>query len=415
MKTSGWMIVAVLAVFVATACGAKDKDKGEKPAGKAAEKMQEAPPEPADDEGEDEEIAIQPVEPAAPAAEAPAAESPAAVAAVESESTIVARVNGVELDAQEQVARMKQRFQGEFKPEMLRRPLVERMVKDELIRQEVEKLQIQVTDQELADIMKLDVETVTTRKETEPAKVDLYRKKVAERKLLEARGLLTPPSEEELLKQYEQENVLNLQTVTFPVRPNATEEIEAQSQTLAAETLGKVRTQGLTLQDAVKDVKDADGRRVIVKPLIVKKGDKRYEEMWTAAENVQENEVAGPVKTRRGHVVFQVARKRVPQKSFEEMKDELTQRLLNMKMAQARHRLLADLEQNAKIEYLVEFAEPALPGTIGAGRPGGPFQPNVPRAPRIPGGLQRLPAGRDLPGLVTPPPAAAPAEPETAQ
>jgi hypothetical protein len=410
------MIVAVAAVFlVGTACGSKDKEKGAQPAGKAAEKKESVQPEPVDDEGSDEEVAVQPVETTAPVTEKTATTAPAVAAATEPESTLVARVNGVELDAQEQIARMKQRFQGEFKPEMLRRPLVERMVKDELIRQEVEKLQIQVTDQELADIMKLDVETVATRKETEPAKVDLYRKKVAERKLLEVRGLLVPPSEEELSKQYEQENILNLQTVTFPVRPNATEEVEALSQTLAADTLSKVRTQGLTLQDAVKDMKDADGRRVIVKPLIVKKGDKRYEELWTAAENVQENEVAGPVKTRRGHVVFQVARKRVPQKSFEEMKDELTQRLLNMKMAQARHRLLADLEASAKIEYLVEFAEPALPGTIGAGRPGGPFQPNVQRPPRIPGGLQRLPAGRDLPGLVTPPPAAAPVAPETAQ
>ncbi len=410
MKASGWMVVAVAAVFlVGTGCGSKDRDKVTQPVGKAEEKKESVPTEAAEVEGSEEESTEKPAEVAPPVAEKPASPAQPTAPATELGSTLVARVNGVELDAHEQIARMKQRFQGEFKPEMLRRPLVERMVKDELIRQEVERLQILVTDEELADIMKLDVETIAVRKETEPAKVELYRK------LLEARGLLVPPSEEELSKQYEQENVLNLQTVTFPVRPNATEEVDAQSQTLAAETLSKVRAQGLTLQDAVKDVKDTDGRRVIVKPLIVKKGDKRYEDLWNAAENVQENEVAGPVKTRRGHVVFLVARKRVPQKSFEDMKDELTQRLLNMKMAQARHRLLADLEQSAKIEYLVEFVEPELPGTIGTGRPGGPFQPNVHRPPRIPGGLQRLPAGRDLPGLATPPPAAAPVAPEPAQ
>lgn len=404
MKKLSVLVSVLFALsLIAAGCGSKKEEAGKKEDKKVTEEKEKKDPAPPveEEEEEEEEEEAPAVEktPATPAEEPAQAEEKPVPAGEAMDSTVVARVNGVDVDAAEHVERLKRRFQGDFKVAMLRRSVVDRLVNDELIRQEIQKLSIQVDDAELAAEMKLDAAGLAAKKEAEPAKVALYEKKVAERKLLKARGLLKEPSQEELQRLYERESSINLQTVTFPVRPNAGEEAEKASLALAEEVIGKVRKDNIPLQEVVKGMKDGDGRRVIVKPLIVKKGDKRYEDLWGAATGLAENDYSGPLKTRRGYVVFQLVRRRVPEKSFDEMKPELVLRSESMKNGQARHRLLEDLRKTAKIDYLIEFTEPELaPGMMND--PAAGMRPNLGRGPKVSPNLRKLPEGMKVPGAV---------------
>ncbi len=402
MRCAGWLVVAaVLAVTGIMGCG-DSKDGKPQPSTERPEPLAE-PSKEGVSPAMQKEAASPAVPPTVTAAPPTATDQqppqPEPESQPEPDNTVVARVNGVDIDATEHVARLRQRFQGEFRTEMLRRPLVDRMIHDELIRQEIQRVGIEVSDEELAEMMRVEVSVLPHKRTTEPTKVALYERKAAERKLLQVRGLLKAADEDELRRLYNREHSLNLQTVTFPIRPNAPEDVLQSSNELAREVVDRINNQQMTLQDAIRDLKDAEGRRVIVKPLIIKKGDKRYEELWEAAREMEDNAFSAPIRTRRGIVVFQMIRKRTPPRSFEEMKEELMQRSVTMRTGQARHRLLDDLKRNAEIEYLVEFADPGGAGGVSPLGPRSPLGPHMPRHPRIPEGMRRLPPSRDLPAV----------------
>ena len=140
------------------------------------------------------------------------------------------------------------------------------------------------------------------------------------------------------------------------------------------------------MREAVKDKKDANGRRIIVKPMFIKKGDERHKELWEASNPLEEKGIAGPVKTRHGFVVLQLAKRIEPRQPFDQMKAKLKKSAMNMKTAQAKHRLLEELRKEAKVEYLIEFKTQQRPGvrSLKGGRLNPNLRPAVPQPLRVP-------------------------------
>jgi len=357
------LLAAVLAALALVLSGCKGeekkkeapKQKKEEPAPKAVE---ETPP-PAE---ADKEEAAEPAEPAKEA-EAPKGEEPPPVAAEEKPAaeedpeltqTIVARVNGKDIDAADYVERLKKLTKGKVTQSMIKKTVVDRMINDELLRQEIERLGITVSDEETAEAMNMDMERFNKQKDAMGARINAFEERVAVRKVLEARSLLVTPTDDELKKEYERRFGLKIDAVTFPLAAEATADDVAKADAEANAVLAAAKS-GLTLREAVKDPKDATGRRLLVKPMFIKKGDERHIDMYTAAESLQEKDFAGPIKSAQGLVVFQLAKRIEPRQSFDEMKDKLAKSALNMKTAQAKHQLLEELRKNAKLEYLIEF------------------------------------------------------------
>jgi foldase protein PrsA len=276
--------------------------------------------------------------------------------------TVVARVNEQAIDIKEYVERLKKLTKGKAVTKaMIKKTVVDRMINDELLRQETEKLGVTVTDEEVAAAMNMDMERYNKQKEAMGARVKAFQDRVSVRKLLQARGLLKEPTEDELKKEYERRFGLKIDAVTFPVTKDTTADEEAKLTEEAGAILAAAK-EGVSLRAAVKDKKTPNGRRIIVKPMFIKKGDERHQELWKVANPLEEKTFGGPVKTTHGIVVFQLAKRIEPRKSFDEMKEKLAKSALNMKVAQAKHRLLEDLRKGASIEYLIEFTKTrALP------------------------------------------------------
>lgn len=420
-----FFLTMLVLAFVLSGC--KDKPTPKKtPAHKEqAEKQEKAPaPEAAAEEGEepsDEEEAAEEEGKSAEEKQEPAEEKPAEVEKPaeqadagddELTTTIVAKVNGKDIDAADYVERLKRLTKGKVTQSMLKKTVIDRMVNDELLRQEIEKLSISVSDEEISEAMNMDMERYAKQKETMGARVNAFKERVAVSKLLQARGLLKEPSDDELLGEYERRFGLKLDAVTIPVAPTATPEETEAAQAQADKVLAVVKG-GMTLREAVKDQKDYNGRRIIVKPTFIKKGDERQKELWQAADPLQEKDLGGPVKTRHGFVVFMLAKRIQPKKPFEEMKQKLKKSAMNMKTAQAKHRLLEDLRNAAKVEYLIEFPKnkrmdrPALRG----GRMAPGHRPGVPGKLRVPPRtIEAARKAREEAGRPAPAPVEAPAE-----
>ncbi len=407
------LLAAVLAALALALGGCKGeepkketpKPKKEEPAPKAVE---ETPP-PAEATKEEPEPAAEP-EAAKEEAKPPvvAEEKPAAEEDPELTQTVVARVNGKDIDAAEYVERLKKLTKGKVTQSMIKKTVVDRMVNDELLRQEIEKLGITVTDEETAEAMNMDMERFNKQKEAMGARIKAFEERVAVRKVLEARSLLVAPTDDELKKEYERRFGLKIDAVTFPLTPEATADDVAKADAEANAVLASAKS-GLTLREAVKEKKDSTGRRLLVKPMFIKKGDERHAEMYGAAEKLQEKEFAGPIKTAQGLVVFQLAKRIEPRQTFEEMKDKLAKSALNMKTAQAKHQLLEELRKASRLEYLIEFKPapqvPALRDLRGGAR----LAPNINAATR-----DMIRGGVDLRGSAAPAPAEGAAAPAPA-
>ena len=402
----------------------KEGAKAEEPAAEeeseeAAEEEEAEEEAEEEEEAEAEEEAASPTEEAAPAEEAKDGEK----GDDELTDTVVAKVNGSEIDAKDYVARLKRLTKGKVTRSMLKKTVIDRMINDELLHQEIEKLKISVSDEEIAEAMNMDMERYNKQKESMAARVKAFSERVAVRKLLQARGLLAEPTDQELQKEYERRFGLKIDTVTMAVAPGATDEESAAADESAKKILEAVQT-GQTLREAVKDKKDAAGRRIIVKPMFIKKGDERHKELWEAANPLEEKGIAGPVKTRHGFVVLQLAKRIEPRQPFDQMKAKLKKSAMNMKTAQAKHRLLEDLRKEAKVEYLIEFKAQQRPGTrsLKGGRLNPNLRPAVPQPLRVPptavrpgAGAATAPAEKPAAAAEKPAePAAAPAEPAAA-
>ncbi len=361
----------------------KSKQEGVEPA-EAAQTEPAVEPEATNEGAEEQTPKVAentPEDTAKPADEDPAGDEP--------QSTIVATVNGVEIDAADHISRLRKRFRGKVTAAMLRKTIVDRMINDELLKQEIAKVNVVVSDEELADAMKMEPEAYRAKKDDLETKAAVYRKRIAERKVLETRGLLSQPTEEELKKQYQREFSVHLQTISIPLRSEMSAEDKARSEALAQEVLAEVK-KGTTFQEAVKERTDLNGRRLIVKPLLIKKGDRRHGDLWAQADKLEEKGFGGPVETPRGYIIYQVVRKRVPKQGFEDMKERLTNRVLNMKVGQARHRLIKDLRDGADIKYLINFEnDPTLKEGMGK-RPGAGIG-RLGKRPRMPKALREMP------------------------
>jgi len=295
--------------------------------------------------------------------------------------TVVARVNGKDIDVASYVERLKKLTKGRVTRSMLKKTVIDRMINDALLAQEIEKLHIVVTDEEVAAAMNMDMERFDKQKAAMSARVKAFTERVAIRKLLKARGLLKDATDDELKTQYERRFGLKLDAVVMPTPRDSDAEGTAAAQQRAVTILEAAR-EGATLREAVKDKKAPNGRRIIVKPMFIKKGDERHAELWAAANPLKEKELGGPIKTAHGFVVFQLSKRIEPRQSYEEMKKKLAKSALNMKTAQAKHRMLEDLRKAAEIEYLIEFKKQSAIPRMHGGLRGGRIAPGLPSTGR---------------------------------
>lgn len=269
-------------------------------------------------------------------------------------STVVARVNGSTVDAADYVRRLEGLTSGKVTCQMLKKTVIDRLINDELLHQEIENLGITVSDEEVAQAMNMDMERFRKQMGSMSARVDAFRERVGTRKLLQARGLLQEPTDAELEVEYQRRFGLKLDVATVAVSAKASSAESLQARKKAEAILAAVKA-GQTLQDAVQNRKNADGRRIVVKPMFIKQGDDRHEALWKAANPLSEKDYGGPVETGHGWVVFQLGKRIAPRRPFAEMKDKLRKSALNMKVAQSKHIHLEKLRSDANIEYLLKF------------------------------------------------------------
>lgn len=423
------LLVALTLVFMG--CG---EDKPAPKKGPKAQQEQSKKIEPAaEEEEEPAEEAAKPAEAKAEEGKAPeaapegdkslaeaaeAAKTAAVAGDEELKSTVVATVNGKPIDIQEYADSIKKRNKGKLMRSQVRKNVVERMINEELIRQAIEEARITVADSDVAVAMDLDLEKFNAQKATMGKRLKTFQERVGLEKLLTVRGLIKEPTPEELAKEYDNRFSLKLDTVYFPLPPNAGPADKAKAVESAKGVLTAVQANP-NMREAVKAMTDYNGRRVTVKPLFIKKGDERNKALWTVANAMQEKAFGGPVELPDAVVVFQLVKRNEPKETLEAMQPKLRKTAMTMRVASARHRLVEELRKNAKVEYMIKLDDvPLRPGMPGAGlpntlspmgrAPGAAGLPEAMRAPRmgVPAGLPNK-----APGLA---PAAKPAAPAPA-
>ncbi|GEM_PF-4190161 len=404
MKSVHLLVALSLVLF---GCGEeKAKKEGPKaPAGQTkkvepVEQEGEKAVEKVDEAAEVEKVEPKEEQPAQPGTERPgearkadiAPKAPAIPGDEELASTVVAKVNDRPIDIVEYAESIKKRNNGKLMRSQVRKNVVERMINEELIRQAIEEAKIVVTDQDVAAAMDIDAERFASQKETMGKRVKTFTERVGLERLLAARGLIKEPTEEELAREYENRFSLKLETVYLPLAPGGSAEDKAKVVESAQAVLTKVAAGG-GLRDAVKEMTDYNGRRLSVKPLFIKKGDERNKLLWEAANPLEEKAFAGPVELADALVVFQLIKRNQPKESFDELKPKLRKTAMTMRVASARHRLVEELRQNAKVEYLVKLEE--VPLRPGGPRPGMPMPMNplgrAPQNPSVPGAVRGVP------------------------
>ena len=380
MKRILTILFAVLLALALIGCGDDGPKKG-KSAGadkeKKSEKKKKDEPadEPEDEPAEDpsEDPAEDPsTEPTDDPTEAPAddpaadpADKPAAATEVEKvdpadeviDNPVVARVNGVDVDATEyfeRLARITKKRGAPITKRMLTKNTVDRLINDKLLELELAKLGEPITDEAVASSLGMDMERFAKTKDKMKARIDSERKKLAVAKLLTARSLLDDPSDEDLKKEYGKRRMIRLNVVNFKVAQKAPAEDEAKSKANADAFLAAVQG-GKDFKEAAKELSDDKLGRRAVRPMIVRDGEERHADMWAAATALEEKQFGGPVRTRFGFSVFEVVKKIEPKYTYEEMKERLKKTVVSQQSIKAKKTLIEELRKDAKIEYLVDF------------------------------------------------------------
>ncbi len=293
--------------------------------------------------------------------------------------TIVARVNGVDVDARDyfdRLARITGKSGEKITMDKLTKNTVDRLINDKLLEVELEKLEQPITDEDIAKSLGMDQARYLNTKDKMKARLDSERRKLAVARLLKVRGLLKDPTEEELKTEYAKRKMIRLNVVHFKVDTKAKEESVEANKGKAEEFLGKVKA-GQDFKAVARELHgDKLGRRA-VRPMIIREGQERHKAMWDAASQIEENGFGGPVRTRFGWAVFSVIKKISPKRSFDEMKERLGKTVISQKAIQAKKRLIDELRTTANVEYLIVFSK----------RPGGAID----RTDRIRSSIQKIP------------------------
>lgn len=337
----------------------------------------------------------------------------------------VAKVNGVEItrkDYDEQVGELKKRFAmfGGNIPEAqlarFKKKIVERMVDDELVKQEIAKANITVTDDEVNK----EFDTYKSRTPGGPEnftkflersgmsvdniKADIKRR-LALKKFLNKDGSLNVGDAE--MQEYYKKNEKRFEVkervkarhilIKMDKSADAAAQKEAKKQIDAI--YKEARKKGTDFAELAKAKSQG--------PSGPRGGDlgwfgrgKMVKEFETTAFGMKAGEVSKPIKTQFGwHVMKVEEREAAGQKKFDDVKDDIKDKLEARQFREARNKLLDRLRSEGKVEVLEKIEIPASKPSSMGGLPGG-----------APGGIKINPKPAfKMPKGVTPKGGAAPA------
>jgi peptidyl-prolyl cis-trans isomerase C len=366
----GALLVSILTI--ATACD--DDANTAKPA--------VTPPATADAGAAGDAAAQKPADPDATVAEAPKSTSP------------VANVNGVEItrDAYDaEIAELTKRFAmfgGNMPGSQLARfkkKIIERLVDDELVKQEVTKANVVVTDAEI------DVE-FNTYKERTPGGAENFEKflarsgmsadkikgdiqrRLALKKLVNKDGALDVTDAE--AKEYYAKNEKRFQVkerakarhILIKVDKSADDAAVKEAKKKIDAIYKQAKKKGTNFADLAKEKSEG--------PSAPRGGDlgwfgkgRMVKEFEEAAFTMTPGQLSMPLKTQFGwHVLKLEERETAGQKKFDEVKDDITQKLEARKFREARNKLLDGLRSGGKVEILEKIE---IPASKPASAPGG--------------------------------------------
>lgn len=310
----------------------------------------------------------------------------------------VATVNGVNIeraDYNSSVDELKKRFSmfGGNIPEAqlarFKQKIIERMVEDELINQELKKASVAVTDDEVNK----ELEQYKERTPGGPEQFEAFLKRsgmtmdkikgdiqqrLALKKHLNKDGSLTIPEDEskkyyeENKKRYEVKERIKASHILIKVDAKADEAQQKEAKTKIDAiykeaskkdadfaTLAKAKSEGPSAPRGGDLGFFGEGRMV-----------KEFEE---AAFKLKPGQVSKPVKTQFGwHVIKVTDHQKAGQRTYDEVKDEIVQRLEARQFREARQKFVDDLRKNGKVEIIEKIEiPPPSPASMPGGMPGG--------------------------------------------
>lgn len=350
-------------------------------------------------------------EPAAPAIELPEGTGP------------VAKVDGQDIARElfnreyTQTLERYQKARHEVKPalrERLKDNIVRRLVDAELIRQQAEKMQVTIADDELAEKWEAhkkrygSEEAFKSFLERAGTTADDVRRQFENNLLREkvfakvSEGVQADPKEvrkfyDDNQARYDEPEQIKASHILFRVPPNASEVDKAKKKEAAKAVLKQLKT-GASFEEMAKKhgedpTKDRGGDLgYFVKGRMVKPFE---EAAWT----LKKGEISGIVETQFGfHIIKKTDHKKARKKPFGEVKEQIERSLVARKRNQAIRDALGKWKEAAKIEIFVK----GDPEIISAGQPkpalGRPkLQPNRPSAKTLDGAKLKLstPPGGD--------------------
>jgi|GEM_PF-358542 len=290
----------------------------------------------------------------------------------------IAKVNGTPIDATLFYKELDKRTQGgkraipEDRLARIKQDLLERLIDEELIRQEAERLGIVVTKEESeAEFAKFRGRFKTEEQFQNYLKygkttVEEIRKRLdstlALNKLLEKLGKLSI-TEEELRKAYEsgiraytEPEQVHAMHILIKVAENAPQnEVEA-ARKKALDILAKLK-KGADFQELAKQYSDDPGSKDKGGDLGFFRRNMMTPKFEEAAFALKPGEITKePVRTPYGfHIIKVVERKEERVKPFEEVRAQIHDSLRNRQMYKARSELIKQLREKATIERLVDF------------------------------------------------------------
>ena len=346
----------------------------------------------------------------------------------------VATVNGVIIDSAtfyEEVDRISRR-NPRIPADRLARienNILQRLIDRELVKQEIQKAGIKVTEQELATDFKEYRKRFQSDEQfqnylkhgkvTEETIKKRLREKKSLKKLIEAKGNLEITPEEanafytKNIKFYTEEAKVKASHILLKLPPKATPEQEKAVLSRIKKIGRQVSKKGSDFAAIAKELSEG--------PSKTKGGDLGYftfkqmlKPFSEKAFSMKPGQTSGPVKTRFGyHIIRVFDAKPERKKSFEEVREQISKSLENKKFFKERRRLLGDLKKEAKIVSNLPEPPPPTPRKSGgvkpsmvnphAGIPGAPDLRRRPARPQEKGPAAKLPGKPAAGGIVRPP------------
>ena len=269
------------------------------------------------------------------------------------ELTLVARVNGEEVHADDALRLLGKVSKTPVSKMQLNKTQVDALIDDKLLQQEAKKQGIVITDEELALGMDKTLEQMRSEMDRIGPRVKRDRDRLLVERLLEKRGVSLVPTDAEFEEQYDSQYFITVWRVDIPLPEEATDEHKKHAMEAADQLLAQAAEDG-DLARATKDFA-YDGKRLRGRREALNKRDAEKKHLYEAVEALEERALSRPIVTKDAVVVLQVGNIRKPADSLEDMKKKLEPALAWKKREGAKKQMIEALRKEADIQYLGDF------------------------------------------------------------